>query len=585
MVHAVFFCYNESILLHYILDMSQIPDIEGAKKFYARRRFDIPGSKLHPDELPQLQETEIEEGVKVYKGHSREDYGAYIEAIHSAEIRKVFEKVCRICEAIGKAGGRALIVGGAVRDEILGIASKDFDIEVYGLEPKYVEDIVSKFGEVNSVGKAFGILKLGGDDLEIDISIPRTDSKIGEGHRGFEVKVDPNMSIKDAARRRDFTFNALSKDPLTGEIFDPFGGVDDLQNRTLRVTDSDRFKDDPLRLLRAAQFAGRLSVRIEPASMALMREMVPELKEISPERVREEWEKLLLRSQRPSMGLYALHELGIIDEYYPELAALRGTEQEFDWHPEGDVWVHTLQVIDAAREIVRRENLDAETARVVMLAALCHDMGKALTTIYDTDGKIRSPGHDLKGEEPTRSFLKRIGARKKDVEIVVKLVREHMWPGAIYRAQKKYEADVKAGKKGSPVSDGAFRRFAKRIHPATLEQVTYVAEADKNGAGPFLDPKDPYQLLIPYGSPVGPWVRKRAQEVGIYKEKPKSLIMGRDLISLGFKPGRDFGAIINLADECRDRLELTREQVVLELEKCNGDAKSAISKLKSYLQE
>ena len=547
----------------------------GAREFYQGREatFRQPSARVPRERMPKELEQGPEEGVRAFQGHSREEYGKQLEVIHSTEARAVFEKACQICEAVKHAGGRALLVGGAVRDEVLGMPSKDFDIEVYGLQPEEVEQIVATFGNVKDVGKAFGILKLGEGGTEIDVSLPRTDSKIGEGHTGFEVKVDPAMSIREAAKRRDFTFNALSKDPLTGEIFDPFGGIEDLRTRTMRVTDPERFQDDPLRLLRAAQFAGRFGMAIDPKSMELMREMAPALREISKDRVREEWEKLLVRSERPSMGLNTLHSLGIIDAYYPELATLKGTEQEFEWHPEGDVWIHTLLVLDAARDVVRKEKLEGDTARVVMLGALCHDLGKPSTTTYDADGRIRSHAHDVEGVEPSLAFLERIGARRSDMDKIAKLTKEHIWPGTMYLAEQR----------GESVSDGAFRRVARRLHPATLAELTYVAEADRNGMGPYLDPENPHQLLIPDGFPAGQWVRKRAEEVGVYTEKPKPLIMGRDLIALGFAPGKVFGDIIKLSDDCRDLRGMAREDVVRILLACGGNAKNAIERLRERL--
>ncbi|MFH1838710.1 MAG: CCA tRNA nucleotidyltransferase [Patescibacteria group bacterium] len=549
--------------------------------FYGKRRFDRPPANLK--KVPNKKETLPD--LEVHQGYSREEFAVNVEAIHSVEAREAFEKVCRICEAIKEAGGRALLVGGAVRDEVLGIASKDFDVEVYGLEPEEVEKITKKFGKIKDVGKAFGILKLTNESgFEIDISLPRTDSKIGKGHRGFEVKVDPKMSIAEAAKRRDFTFNALSKDPLTGEIFDPFNGIEDLRTRKLRVTDPELFKDDPLRLLRGAQFVGRFGLSAEPDTLKLMQAMAPELQEISPDRIRDEWEKLLLRSVRPSMGLTLLNNIGVIDEHYPELAALRGSEQEIEWHPEGDVWIHTLMVVDAGRDIITRKDLSGDTARVLMLAALCHDLGKPYTAEVK-EGRIKSHGHDVKGEAPTRSFLKRIGTRIKDTDKVAALVREHIWPTAIYLNQKHDPG------KRNKLTIGAFHRLAKRLDPATLEELTYLAEADCLGVGPFLDPNNPDQLLMKtvdaYGLEAGRWVREMASKLEVYQEKPKRYVSGRELISLGFVPsnkeGEKFGAIIDLADDCRDLAGMEKEELIRLLLDSKGSVKVAVQKMQEIL--
>ncbi len=487
-----------------------------------------------------------------YRGHDEASFGARVEAEQGPEARATFETVCAIAHAVHEANGHALLVGGSVRDEVLGVPSKDFDVEIYGLSGKDVERIITPFGRVDAVGRTFGILKLTKPGaLDIDISLPRTDSKIGTGHRGFEVKVDPAMSIREAAKRRDFTFNALSKDPLTGEIFDPFNGVKDLRERRLRVTDTERFRDDPLRVFRGAQFIARFGLRPDTETLTIMQSMVPELVTLPKERMREEWEKLLLKSKQPSLGLYALHEMGVIERYYPELQALHGTEQEFDWHPEGDVWTHTLLVADSAAAIIRYYGLTGEEARTVMWASLCHDLGKPETTEYK-DGRIRSHGHESAGVEPTKKFLEKIGLDNNTVAKCIALVRDHLWPGVMYIKQAR----------GEDVTDGAFRRLAKRIYPATVAELSFVAEADHRGRGPFVDPAHLEQFLLPDPFVAGAWIRKRAQELAIYKEVPRPILQGRDLIGLGFEPGKEFGRVIALAEDLRDQKNFTREQIL-----------------------
>lgn len=527
------------------------------------RQFDRPFVPIKKEKLPKEKSEKNE--MRIYQGASEMEFGERLEAMHSPDARKTYETVCEIARAIAAERGKVLLVGGCVRDEVLGIESKDFDIEVYGLTPDKVEEVARRFGRIDAVGRAFGILKLHTNTgFDIDISLPRKDSKIAEGHRGFEVKVDPHMSIKEAARRRDFTFNALAKDPLTGDIFDPFGGVEDLRTRTLRVTDRELFKDDPLRIMRAAQFVGRFGLRIDIESMQLMQSMLPELQSLPKERMREEWEKLLLKSARPSMGLQALLSIGVIGELYPELAGLETTPQEFEWHPEGDVWIHTLMVTDSGREIARSEQLDKETTRVVVWASLCHDLGKPATTTFE-DGRLRSKAHEPAGEKPTRTFLEKVGLDKETIEKVVALVREHLWPSVQYINHQK----------GVEITDGAFRRVAKRIHPANIRELTYVAEADHTGRGPFFDAKHLDQFLLPDPYVAGKWVRDRAIELGIYRQPPKPIILGKDLLALGFKPGKDFGEIIRLAEDCRNDFGMTREKII-EIIGASGSAKEAI---------
>lgn len=499
------------------------------------------------------------ETSQIFQGHSREEYGDHVEAIQGPEARALFERVCKIAEAVKEIGGRALLVGGSVRDEILGMPSKDFDLEIYGVEPDKLEALVQTFGRVDSVGKAFGILKITDGNMDIDVSIPRRDSKVHEGHRGFQVDTDPNMTIKEAGRRRDFTFNALSKDPLTGDIFDPFGGVEDLRTRTLRVTDPELFKDDPLRIMRAGQFIGRFGLQADADSLRVIREMVETLKELPKERFREEWDKLLLKSERPSLALMALRDIGAIDELYPELSALQNTQQEIEWHPEGDVWIHTLMVVDAAKEVCRLERLDKESSQAVMYAALCHDLGKPETTTF-SDGRLRSIGHEEAGKGPTARFLEKVGVSKDLIARVVPLVVNHLWPGTMYRDHLKKKE----------VSDGAFRRLAKRLAPATIAELTYVSEADNLGRGPFLDPDHKDQFLLPEPYAAGKWVREQAQKLGVEKEPPKPILQGRDLIQLGFKPGIEFGEVIKLSEQLRDDKNFTREQVL----RLIGDART-----------
>lgn len=549
---------------------------EGASPFQHMHEesFSVPLPALKKERLPRLERKE--EGVSVLRGHDRQSYAERVESAQGLEAREAFETVCRFAEAIKRARGRALLVGGSVRDEILGTASKDFDIEVYGLPSETIQKILATFGRVDEVGKAFGILKMSSGGIDLDVSMPRTDSKTGQGHTGFEVTLDPGMTIREAAKRRDFTFNALAKDPLTGDIFDPFGGAEDLGRRVLRVTDKERFRDDPLRVMRGAQFVGRFGLRIDPDSLQLMQEMVPQLRELPKERMKEEWEKLLMKSVLPSAALQALHEIGVIDALYPELADLRGTQQEFEWHPEGDVWVHTLMVVDAAKRIAERFRLEKDQARAVVYASLCHDLGKPGTTAYE-NGRVRSHAHDVAGDEPTRAFLEKLGVEKKFIERVVPLVREHLWPGVMLRQDEK----AKNGN-GEPVSDGAFRRLAKRLAPATIEDLTYVSEADHDGRGPFMDPDHPEQFLLQWGSKAGEWARDRATRIGVYQEAPKPIVTGRELLARGYKSGKLIGQIMAACDRLRDEKQLSREQILEGLADA-PDAKSALETLEAAL--
>jgi len=485
---------------------------------------------------------------------SAQEYIAILQKAGLETHEKAFENVLAICEAVKKEGGRALLVGGSVRDMVLQRISKDFDIEIYGLSPQKIEKIVATFGKVNEVGKAFGILKLSLDGIELDISLPRVDSKIAPGAKGFAAKGDPHMSIKDAARRRDFTMNALAADPLTGELFDYFGGVEDLRHRRLRITDPERFVEDPSRALRAMQFIGRLGLFVDPETVRIIQKVIPHLKELPAERIKGEWYKLLAKSEKPSVGLAAGMALGILRELHPEFPPLIETPQEQEWHPEGDVWIHTLMAVDEAVRICKREGLGSEKTFLIVLATLCHDLGKALVTEYK-DGRWKSHGHDVAGEEPTKKFLLSLGIEGVLRDKVVKLVANHLTPSMFY---------IDETLRGITVSDGAIRRLAQRIHPATIQELTLVAEADHMGRGPFVDPEIPEQLLMPRDYFAGAWFVERARELGVEKSIPTDIIRGKDLITFGHTPGKNFWVVIHLANDLRDR-KMTREEILREI--------------------
>ena len=313
---------------------------------------------------------------------------------------KIPDKVLRLAETIKEAGGRALLVGGCVRDELMGVEPKDFDLEIYGVEPNALRTLLSKFGQVNAVGEAFTVYKIGND---LDVALPRRERKVARGHKGFVVEGDPFMSFEEAAGRRDFTINAIMKDPLTGEIIDPYNGQSDIQNNIIRVVSPETFVEDSLRVLRAAQFAARFEFDIEPQTVEICRKI--DLSDLPSERIWGEMEKLLLKAKKPSIGLKWLYELGAADQLFPEMKALAGVPQEQQWHPEGDVDVHTLLVTDRAREQI--DDLPYAKKVAVMLGALCHDFGKPATTQF-FDGRWRSHGHDEAGVEPTISFLNKL---------------------------------------------------------------------------------------------------------------------------------------------------------------------------------
>jgi tRNA nucleotidyltransferase (CCA-adding enzyme) len=421
-----------------------------------------------------------------------------------------------IARLVRDQGGRALVVGGFVRDRLLGRTSKNVDMEVFGIAEAALPGLLARLGRVEAVGQAFAVYKVGG----IDVSLPRRESKTGRGHKGFAVTGDPAMSPEEAARRRDFTVNAISWDPLTGEYIDPFHGQQDFERRLLRVVDPATFADDSLRVLRALQLAARYELTMEAESLAVCRR-IP-LDDLPPERIWGEFEKLLLAAERPSIGFALARELGITASLLPEMHALIGCPQEAEWHPEGDVWIHTLLVIDEARGA--NADLDRPRMAAVMLGAVCHDLGKPLTTAT-IDGRIRSLGHEEAGVEPAARLLDRLNVQSLegfDVRAqVLGLTAHHLKPGAFAKERDR-------------VSDGAFRRLAARVD---LELLARLARADCRGRTGDFD-----------CSGID-WFIGRARTLGVEHKAPSPILMGRHLLALGVAPGPRMGEILRAVYE------------------------------------
>jgi tRNA nucleotidyltransferase (CCA-adding enzyme) len=428
---------------------------------------------------------------------------------------------------VKEIGGKAFIVGGYARDEALRrlgqkIESKDIDIEVYGIEIDKLIQILGEdfkdFGPADQVGKAFGVIKIG----QVDVSLPRTDSKIGSGHRGFEVKTDPYLSIEKATKRRDLTINSILLDPLTGELIDPFGGQRDLEARVLRATDLQTFSEDPLRTLRLASFAARFGFRVEEQTANLARQLP--LAELPKARIGEEWRKMLLKSTKPSVGLEVARDLKIIEKLHPELAAIIGLEQEPDFHPEGDVWTHSLMTVDVASEIVERENLEGEDALVIKFSALLHDLGKATTTerrIVHGVERITSYNHEEEGITPARNFLSQMEFGQNLIDRVLPLIRNHMYLSS-----------------NQNPTENAVRRLSTRLNPASIQELAWVMEADRRGRGGLPSDLDKIINLVDL-----------AQKASVLEEQQKPIILGRDLIEIGMQPGKIFGQIIREVQE------------------------------------
>ena len=460
----------------------------------------------------------------------------------------ISKSVLSLCETIRTNGGRAFLVGGWVRDFLRGADNVDYDLEVYGIAPELLRKILDAAGTVNAVGEAFTVYKVRLSDelkvmsdeeeshqdsllithhsslsthdsslLTIDVSLPRRESKNGRGHRAFVVTGDPAMSYEEACSRRDFTINAIMYDPLTEEFIDPFNGRADLENKILRVVNPETFIEDSLRVLRAMQFAARFEFEIDPATVELCCSI--DLSDLPAERIWAEVEKWLLNSDKPSIGFWAAIKLGITEKLWPEIHALIGCPQEKEWHPEGDVDIHTAMVIDEARKLI--DNLPHPKKLAVMLGALCHDFGKPATTEFE-DGRIRSKGHEDAGIKPTEDFLNGLNLQTIDGydvrKQVIALVADHLAPGQFYKSHES----------GQKVSDGAFRRLAQRCEPDLLYRV---ARADCLGRTGDFKP-DAME-----------WFIAKVNDLKIPVKAPEPILMGRHVMELGIKPGPRIGKI------------------------------------------
>ena len=425
--------------------------------------------------------------------------------------------------------GRPRLVGGGVRDWLLGIAPKDFDVEVAGIDFETLHRVLAPFGSTDIVGRSFGVIKVRSraSGSEYDFSLPRRESKTGAGHRGFAVQPEPNLSDADAAARRDFTLNAIALDPFTGVLIDPHGGQRDLAARILRHT-SDAFVEDPLRVLRGFQLAARFNFSLAPETAALCRRIAPAFAELPVERVWGEWEKWATKSAQPSAGLTVLEQTDWL-KHFPELAALRGTLQEPEWHPEGDVFTHTQCCLDALVAQPEWQSSPPHRRRLLMFAVLAHDFGKPSTTVQaEKRGALRwvSPGHESAGGPIAVQFLRRIGAPLDHDAPVNAMVVNHL---AHHHGQAEFSAT-------------SVRRLARRLAPATIDDLAAVMRADADGR----PPRDSPEIHVRIDELVA-----RANALKLADAAPKPIVLGRHLIALGCKPGPRFTIITEAAFEAQ----------------------------------
>lgn len=427
-----------------------------------------------------------------------------------------YSRMQNILKVIDQKGGTAYFVGGVVRDILLGQSIKDVDIEVHGLTEDELAATLKKFGPVDLVGQAFGVLKLHG--LDVDWSLPRVDS----AGRKPTVAIDPHMPIEEAFRRRDLTINAMGINAKTGALVDPFDGQKDLDKKVLRSPELAFFAQDPLRFFRVMQFIARFDMKPDKSLEDLCKKM--DISTVSRERIEQEFAKMLLQSERPSLGIRWLRDIGRLKEILPELADTINIKQDHRWHPEGDVFEHSMQSLDAAAQLA----YDNDQEKLVLLyAALCHDLGKVSTTTQDNKG-IHSYGHAEVGEQLAKKMLKRITHNKQVRDQVVTLVRWHMVPIQLVESESKLNA---------------YKRLANRLAPySNIAMLAKLALADKRGRNP-----DDHEPLVTTPPDVDAFL-KRADQARVKYQREPALLTGKDFLDQ-VKPGPELGRVVKKAYE------------------------------------
>jgi len=423
------------------------------------------------------------------------------------------ERIASVARAVAAAGGRALVVGGWVRDGLLGLDSKDVDVEVLGLSRRRLAELLADLGPVIRVGRSYDVFRLRG--LEAEFSLPA----------GEAIPGTSDADYAEAARRRDLRINAMAWDPLSEVLLDPHGGRGDLEARRLRAVAPASFGSDPLRALRVAQFSARFEMRADAELAALCADL--DLADLPAERIFEELRKLLSMSRHPSSGFEFLQQTHLL-RFFPELDALTSTPQDPHWHPEGDVWHHTLLVIDEAARLRRHDEDDL----ALMWAALCHDLGKPLATL-ERDGRVLSPGHDRLGVDITQQLLERLRAPRRLTRRVCALVRHHLAPALFVKNG--------AGPRG-------YRRLARRLAAAevSLDLLLRLARADHLGR----TTEEALARLFPAGDRF----LAESTRLGVDSSAPVDVVQGRHLIARGISPGPEFGRILRRCRALQDRL-------------------------------
>lgn len=429
----------------------------------------------------------------------------------------------KIAIEVNKAGGSAYYVGGYVRDDILGIPNKDIDIEIHNIEPNVLENILKQFGNIEkrTVGNNFGIYNI--NRFNLDISLPRKETAIGKGHKDFDIIVDPYLSLKESAKRRDFTINALMKNILTGEIIDYYGGLDDLKKGIIRHIDDNTFAEDPLRVLRACQFAARFDFDIATETIELCKNM--DISTLPKERVAGELTKALIKGNKPSIFFNSLYEMKQT-EWFKEVFDLKDVKQDTVYHPEGDVYEHTMSVIDEASTLFPTGIDNPDRYLPFMLSALCHDFGKLNTTKINNKGRICAINHEKTGIPLANDFLDRIYNNKGFTRYVDNMIEFHMKAHSCFNNKAKIKSTNLL--------------FDKLLYPTDFIHLAYADSIGHNIQK--LDNKQ-FNMFLGKAMRENEFLINRYFNYKDRKSQPH--ITANNLIELGLKPSPLYKEILN----------------------------------------
>ncbi len=452
---------------------------------------------------------------------------------------------------------KVFLVGGTIRDYLLyNRINPGRDIDLVVIEHTYeeIEQRLKKYGKTNTVGKSFAVVKFTKEGKTFDISVPRKDSRRDQhshSHKNFIIEYGPHIKLQEDLKRRDFTCNSIALRLIDNRIIDPFGGMRAIENKKITMTSPRNFFDDPLRILRGARFASVHKFAIDEKIYLNSKKVW--LDELSPERVADELIRLLLESEQPSIGLDEYFKLSVLEKLFPELYALTLTLQDAYFHPEKDdhghhtVWIHTLITVDIAKKLSQRYALNEEEALALMLAALVHDVGKAVTTKWEFKrGRmtVTSIFHDTRGLSLAGKILARLKIETRSnfplKETVLSLVKYHHRIFDLYRNKEN-------------VGFKAIARLVRDLEDRDFLLVL-LDFADRWS-------REPEPLDFTDVDEISHWLLKQKEELNINKDTIKPLVMGRHLLELGVPPGKKMGEYLDRLYELQlDGVFSTKEE-------------------------